>query len=189
MNRLALVVASLLALWLTGSLQAQPQLKIDSAHSFVVFKIQHLGVSTAWGRFNSPEGSITWDDQDPAKSKITVTLQTGKVDTGNQKRDDHLRSPDFFSAKQFPTITFKSTSISKSADNQYQVTGDLTLHGVTKPLTVTLTKVGEADTQMGHRAGFEANFTIKRTEFGMNFMVGAIGDDVTLFVSLEAIKP
>jgi polyisoprenoid-binding protein YceI len=187
MKTLSFVASLLVVLVLSAPIQAD-QLKVDGSHSFVVFKVQHLGVSNAWGRFDSPEGTITWDEQDPSKSKIAITLQTSKVNTGNQKRDDHLRSPDFFNAKQFPTATFKSTSITKSADNQYQVSGDLSLHGVTKPITVTLTKIGQADTQMGHRAGFESTFTIKRSDFGMNFMPGGIGDDVTMFVSLEAIR-
>ena len=189
MNKLtAAVVASIVVLAFTALAPAQTNFKIDPVHSAVVFKINHLGVSSAWGRFNDPQGVVVWDDNDPSKGKVEVTLQADKIDTGNQKRDQHLKSPDFFNAKQFPTLTFKSNAITKKTEGEYEVSGDLTVHGVTKPITVTVKKVGEADTQMGHRAGWETTFTIKRSDFGMNFMPGGIGDDVTLNVAIEGIR-
>jgi polyisoprenoid-binding protein YceI len=188
MHKPTVFAVAVLSLMLAVPVSAETRFKVDGSHSFVTFNVQHLGVSNAWGRFNDPSGTIVWDDADPSKSKLDVTLQANKVDTGNAKRDDHLRSPDFFNVKQFPTITFKSTSISPSGSNQYQLTGDLTLHGVTKPITVTLTKVGQADTRMGHRAGFDTEFTVKRSEFGMSFMQEGLGDDVTVHVALEGIR-
>ena len=94
MNKLTLLAVTVLSLLLTGSLRAQSQLKVDGVHSFVLFKVQHLGVSNAWGRFDDPSGTLTWDDADPSKSKLTMTVELSKVNTGNQKRDQHLRSPD-----------------------------------------------------------------------------------------------
>jgi polyisoprenoid-binding protein YceI len=167
---------------------AQSTFKVDPVHSFINFKVLHLGAGEAWGRFNDPAGIVVWDEQNPANSRVEVTLQTAKIDTGNQKRDDHLRSPDFFNARQFPTITFKSNSITKKGDNEYEVSGELSLHGVTKPITATVTKVGEADTQMGHRAGWSSTFTVKRSEFGMNYMPNGLGDDVTIYVSIEGVR-
>src|SRR5262245_13671893 len=106
---------------------------IDPVHSNVIFKIQHLGTSRFIGRFNSVAGKIVWD-QDPAKSSIEVTVKTDSIDTNNADRDKHLKSPDFFNAKQHPTITFKSTKVEKG-EKDYTLTGDLTLHGETHPVT------------------------------------------------------
>jgi len=189
MNKLAVSFASLVIVFAAASVaQAQPTFKVDPVHSFVVFKINHLGVGNAWGRFNDPQGTVVWDDADPTKGRVEVTLQTAKIDTGNQKRDDHLRSPDFFNAKQFPTLSFKSNSIAKKSDTEFDVTGDLTFRGVTKPITVTVTKVGEKETQMGHRAGWETSFTVKRSEFGMTFTPGGVGEEVEIVVSIEGVK-
>ncbi len=189
MRKLNVVVASIVTLSLAAALApAQSNYKVDPVHSAVLFKINHLGVSNAWGRFNDPQGVVVWDDNDPSKSKDEITLQTAKIDTANQKRDDHLRSPDFFNAKQFPTLSFKSNSIAKKSDTEFDVTGDLTFRGVTKPITVTVTKVGEKETQMGHRAGWETSFTVKRSEFGMTFMPGGVGEEVEIVVSIEGVK-
>ncbi|HSV13539.1 MAG TPA: YceI family protein [Tepidisphaeraceae bacterium] len=161
------------------------QYKVDPVHSFVNFKVNHLGVSYVWGRFDGPEGTFNTDE---GKESFEATVHTDKIDTGVAKRDQHLKSPDFFNAKQFPELTFKSTGVKKSGENQYEVTGDMTVHGVTKSITVTLTKVGEAKTQMGERAGFDGTFTIKRSDFGMAFMPGAVGDEITVYVGMEGTK-
>ncbi|HEV8605774.1 MAG TPA: YceI family protein, partial [Tepidisphaeraceae bacterium] len=144
-------------------------------------------VGHVYGRFNEPNGTVTIDDADPTKSSFTLELQTQKVDTGIQKRDEHLRSPDFFNVKQFPSIKFKSTAVKKT-DKGYEVTGDLTLHGVTKPITVNLEQTGQG--AMGPRQiiGFETTVDLKRSEFGMNNMMGPAADDVRLIISLEAGK-
>jgi polyisoprenoid-binding protein YceI len=160
--------------------------KVDPVHSFVTLKVNHLGVSYVWGRFDGPEGTFVTDD---GKESFEAKVLTDKIDTGNPKRDQHLKSPDFFNAKQFPELTFKSASAKKGGgENQYEVTGDLTVHGVTKSVTVTLTKVGEAHTPMGDRAGFEGTFTIKRSDYGMSFMPGAVGDEITVYVGMEGVK-
>jgi polyisoprenoid-binding protein YceI len=117
-----------------------------------------------------------------------VTVKVDKLDTANAKRDQHLKSSDFFNAKQFPDIEFKSTGVKSTGDKTFDVTGDLTLHGVTKSITVPMTFVGAATTPMGARAGFDATFTIKRSDYGMNFMPGMVGDDVTLMINLEGVK-
>src|SRR5262245_47704974 len=122
------VVAGLVLL---AGMTAQPAraadtYKIDPVHAVVIYKISHLGPANAYGRFTDPTGSVTLDNDDPSKSTFTFEVLTDKVDTGNPKRDAHLKSPDFFNAKQFPKIDFKSTSVSKKSDNQYELTGDLT---------------------------------------------------------------
>lgn len=162
--------------------------KLDPVHSSLLFKVKHLGVSYSYGRFNSPEGQIVWDSADPTKSTINVSVKTAAIDTDNAKRDEHLKSPDFFDAKQFPTLSFKSTSVKPSGENKYEVTGDLTVRGVTKPITVTLEHVGTNSGPRGTKTGFDGQFTINRQDFGVAYMPQGIGDEVTIFVALEADK-
>jgi polyisoprenoid-binding protein YceI len=163
---------------------------LDTAHTGVYFKIQHLKFSYTFGRFDQVTGAFAFDSGDLAASKFAFTLQAHSVNTGHEKRDNHLRSPDFFNAKQFPEITFTSTKIEAADEpDHFRVTGDLTLLGHTKPITVTLHKLGEGPDGMGkERIGFDAKFTIQRSDFGMNKMLNAIGDEVTLHVSFEGIK-
>ena len=161
--------------------------KIDPVHSVVGFAVKHMEVSPFYGRFNEPTGAITLDSADPSKSSFNIEIAAEKVDTGNDKRDAHLRTPDFFDAKQFPTITFKSTSVKGSGDS-FEVSGDLTLHGVTKSITVPVRKTGEKETGKGVRTGWEAMFDIKRSDFGMTGMIPQISDDVQLLVALAAVK-
>ncbi len=158
--------------------------KLDPSHAAVVFKITHLGLSYTFGWFNEVSGSFTTGD-DPA---FEFTVKTASVNTNFPKRDEHLRNPDFFNAKQFPVITFKSTGVKKDGDILH-VTGDMTLHGVTRSITVNLKKMGEADDPWGnHRAGYATKFTIKRSDYGMDKMLELVGDEVTLMVSFEGIR-
>jgi len=160
--------------------------KVDPAHTTLLFRVKHVDVSYSYGRINSPEGAFELNG-DELKS-ISVAARPENVDTDNQKRDDHLRGPDFFNVKQFPDITFKSTEITP-AEGGWTVIGEFTMHGVTKPVTIELKKTGEADhPQMGHRAGIEGSFSIKRSEFGMDKIVGPVGDDVDITVAIEGIK-
>jgi polyisoprenoid-binding protein YceI len=164
--------------------------KIDSEHATIIFKVEHYGVGNAYGRFNDPTGTVVLDKADPSKSTFTFEVKTENVDTDNEKRDAHLKSPDFFDAKQFPTITFKSKSVKADGD-KFQVTGDLTLHGVTKEIVVPITKTGEKDTgRAGYRTGWEANVSLNRSEYGMKYGLdqGSIGDKVDLVISFEAVK-
>lgn len=158
---------------------------VDGVHSFVTFRVKHNNVSYAYGRFNKVSGSF---DIDPAKAEsgtIDVTVDASSIDTGNEKRDTHLKSADFFSVKEFDSLTFKSKSMKKAGD-KYECTGDLTVHGVTKSVTVPVDLVGTGEGRGGAKlAGIESKFTIKRSDFGMNFMVGPLGDEVTVVVALE----
>jgi len=161
--------------------------KIDATHSAVVFKIRHLGVGYVFGRFNVVEGTVDVSD-DPSKEVFNATVKADSLDTGNGKRDTHLKSPDFFSVKEFPTITFKSKSVKPAGDKKVEVVGDLTLHGKTKEITVTMDRTGPVDTKVGKLAGYDTSFTIKRSDFGMKTMLDAVGDEVTLMISLECDK-
>lgn len=165
---------------------------VDKQHSTVTFRIKHLNVSYFHGRFNDVSGSFTFDDDDISKSSLNIKVKTRSVDTNDRKRDKHLRSPDFFGAKQFPSIKFKGKQFSLGEDGRIAVTGDLTLHGVTKSITVHIERVGSGrGMRPGEvRSGFETTFTIKRTDFGMTKYVQKkmLGDEVRLTVGMEGIR-
>ena len=162
--------------------------KVDPVHSSVVFSIKHSGITDFYGNFKQISGTVTFDATDPSKSSVELTVPIEGVDTRNEKRDQHLKSPDFFNAAQFPTISFKSNKIEAAGDT-YKISGDLTLHGVTKPLTAQFKKGAESKGQKGEvRSGGEARFTIKRSDYDMKFMVGPLGDDVNIILSLEGAK-
>jgi len=158
--------------------------KVDDSHSSVHFKVLHLGAGMTWGRFNTLSGS--WSQEGNAPDAITLTLETESVDSDNEKRDKHLRNADFFDAGQFPEITFTSQSIKPAGDGVFKVAGDLTLHGVTKKVAFDLRHTGEGkDPWGGYRSGYEAEFTIQRSDFGMTYMADGVGDTVTLYVAIE----
>ncbi len=161
---------------------------VDPVHSTVIFRIKHFGVSYFYGRFNSPTGHFAFDPEKPAESSFEITVKTANVDTHSPRRDGHLKSGDFFNAKQFPEITFKSTSVKKGRGDMLKVTGDLGLHGQTRQITIDLHHVGSRDTRKGQLCGFETTFTIKRSDFGMTFMLEGVGDEVTLMIGLEGGK-
>ncbi len=161
---------------------------IDPIHSSVYFKISHAGVAYVYGRFNKFTGDCAVDPTDPGKCAFNMNIATESVDTNNAGRDTHLRSPDFFNAKQFPAITFKSTAVKKVGADGYEVTGDMTLHGVTKPVTFTLTGGKIVALQGKTRTGFSTEFTIKRSDFGMKGGGGFLGDEVMVAVSFECVK-
>lgn len=185
MIRMMMAAVAVLAMMMAQApaMAQTTQWKADPVHSSVVFKIQHMGVSHVWGRFNQLEGAYATGDN----PRFSFTVRADSVDTGNAKRDDHLRSGDFFNVKQFPVVTFTSTKATP-IEGGYEVTGDLTLHGVTKPITVKLMKVGEQEVQGKMRSGFDTSFTIKRSEYGMTNMVGPVGDEVQLHVAIEGIQ-
>ena len=168
--------------------------EIDTAHSMIIFRAKHNGVSYNYGRFNEFTGQIEMTSTDGSGSltpgsMVEFEVKTASVDTGNEKRDQHLRSSDFFSAKQFPLITFKSTKVSSKAGKAdvLEVTGDLELHGVKKSITVDVEITGRAKGRDGESLiGFETIFTIKRSEFGMTYGIGPVSDEIRLIVSVEA---
>ena len=163
--------------------------KIDPAHSVAYFELGHLGgVSRFMGRFNEMSGDLVVDT--PTKSSIKVEIKTGSVDTKHEGLDKHLKSPDFFSAVQFPTMTFSSTGLTLNERGEGTISGSLSLRGVTKPVTFTLKQIGSGKGMKGEtRAGYIASATIKRTDFGMTYGVpGAATDEVDLRINIEAIK-
>lgn len=164
---------------------------VDPSHSSVGFSIRHL-VSNVQGRFNKMEGALNFDDADPAKSKMTFTIDVASIDTGVPDRDKHLKAPDFFDAAKFPTITFKSTKIVKaSGKDTYDVTGDLTMHGVTKPVTLRVLNLGSVMGPMGMVRGMEATGTLNRKDWGITWNKALdnggtiLGEEVKLDINLE----
>ncbi len=187
--RLASVAALGFALGVTAQVRAADKYDVDPVHSFINFRAKHLNVSYAYGRFVGPKGTLVIDEADPSKSTLEVSVQADKITTDHEGRDKHLKGPDFFDVKQFPTISFKSTSVKKTDDTKWEVAGDLSLHGVTKPLTVTVTRIGTGPGMKGEtRTGLESMFTVKRSDFGMTNMIPAVGDEITLVIAIEAIK-
>lgn len=168
---------------------AADRYELDPVHSHINFKILHLGIGYQYGRFNDLSGTVVVDEAHPANSKVDVTVKTASVDTKNEKRNEHLRSPDFFNAKQFPNLTFKSTHVEKIGKDSYKVTGTLSLHGKSKTISFVFKKTGEGKDPWGHyRMGGETTFTLNRMDYGINFMPDGLGKDVTLMLSFEGVK-
>lgn len=164
--------------------------QVDGVHSGVVFRIMHAGAAPFHGMFTSLSGTMDVDPQNPAATSIDVTIDTSKIATGNNGRDDHLRSADFFNARQFPTSTFKATGAKSAGNGAMTVEGELTLLGKSLPIAATITPTGEGEFRGSKRAGFEAKFSFKRSDFGMTMYVeeGVLGDQVDLTVFIEAIE-
>jgi polyisoprenoid-binding protein YceI len=163
--------------------------KSDPVHSAVVFSIHHFNAGYVFGTFIGPTGTVSYDASDATKSSFDLTVNVDSLDTRQQNRDNDLKGPDFFDVKQFPTMTFKSTSVKKTSDTQLEVTGDLTLHGQTKSVTIPMDLTGIAKTPQGDtRIGFETQFSINRSDYGMGYEAPAIGDEVRIIVAVEGIK-
>ena len=162
---------------------------IDSAHSLQIFKYQHLGLSFARGRFDKTSGSITLDAGKKTGS-ADVSIDVNSINTGVAKLDEHLKGKDFFDAAQFPAITFKSSEFKFKGDQPESVAGDLTIHGVTKPVTLTITNFACKDHPMAKLPACAANATahIKRSEFGVGGYVPMVSDEVELDLEVEAIQ-
>ncbi len=187
-NLLAMAMAATAVLGL-GMAATGDDYTIDPVHSSVTFQVSHLDLAWLNGRFNEFSGTFSLDPSDPSKSSFKMTINPESVDTNNTKRDGHLRSPDFFNTKQFPTVSFSSTAV-KPIEGGYQVTGDLDLHGVTKPITFTLKGGKIAQFMGGQRTGFTTQFVLKRSEFGVGNPKFAkmLGDDIWVAVGFEGAK-
>lgn len=159
------------------------------AHQFVMFKISHLGYSWLYGRFNDFNGTFTVDANNPENSKVEATIQTTSVDSNHAERDKHLRSDDFLDVDKYPTATFKSTSIEQTGDDTAKITGDFTLHGVTKPVTLDAKMIGYGDDPWGgYRMGLEASTSLKLADFGITKDLGPASETVEIIISVEGIK-
>jgi polyisoprenoid-binding protein YceI len=164
---------------------------IEPTHTQVLFSYSHLGFSNITLRFDKVEGSIVYDAAAPAKSSVSVSIPTDSVNTGVAKFDEHIKSPDFFDVAKYPTATFKSTKVVAAGKGKLQVTGDLTIHGVTKSVVMnaTVNKTAEHPMRKVPAAGFDGSIKIKRSDFGMGAYTPAVGDDVTIKITVEALGP
>ena len=186
------VFSLLMIAFLSTTTFAQTTWKVDPAHTQVSFGITHMGISEVEGRFNKFDGSIVAAKDDFSDAQYAITIQVPSINTGIEMRDDHLRSADFFDAEKYPTMTFKSTSSKKVSDKKYQVTGDLTFHGITKPITLDVTHRGTIDHPQSGKtiSGFTISGNVKRSDYklGPDFPEAVLSDDVNIEVNGEFIK-
>ncbi|WP_114241772.1 YceI family protein [Dyella sp. C9] len=185
-----LLLAGLLGAAVTA--QAAPvTYKMDPGHTDVLFSWNHFGFSNPTANLGLGEGTIVFDEKNPSASSVNVTLPLANLDTHVTKLDEHLKKPDFFDADKYPTITFKSTSVQAVGGNKFKVTGDLTVHGVTKPvvLDATLNKSGEHPMMKVQTVGFDATATLKRSDFGMGAYVPNVSDEIQVRITTEASVP
>ncbi|MGD0138790.1 MAG: YceI family protein [Tepidisphaeraceae bacterium] len=180
---------SLALAFLLSTAALADDLKADPVHSFVVFDIHHFGAGYVYGTFGGPTGTVGYDSTDLTKTSFDLSVDTASIETRNENRDKDLKGPDYFDVKQFPTMTFKSTSVTKTGDQTMAVTGDLTVRGVTKSITVPIEITGTA-TMMGKtRTGFRADFKIDRRDYGMVIHPEPmIGNEVHIIVAIEAVQ-
>ena len=191
-----IVQKTLLSLSLATALIASASLYAEDyavdkkgAHASIQFKISHLGYSWLWGRFNDFDGSFSYDEKDKAASKVAVTVITNSVDSNHAERDKHLRSDDFLDVSKFPEAKFVSTSYSEGVDGKAKLTGNLTLHGVTKEVVLDVTHIGGGkDPWGGYRRGFEAQTRLALKDYGIMKNLGPASAELDLIISLEGIR-
>ncbi len=158
-------------------------------HAFVNFKISHLGYSWVWGSFKEFDGRFSFDADKPQASSVTVELKTASVDTNHAERDKHLRSGDFLNVSEHPTATFESTSVKSTGEGTADISGNLTLNGVTKPVVIAGKFIGEGkDPWGGYRAGFEGTTTLKLKDFDIQMDLGPASQTVDLIISVEGVR-
>ena len=174
---------------LFGPLSAMAaEYKLDPTHSFINFKVSHLGFSWLLGRFNKLSGELSFDPADPDASKISVLIDTTSLDSNHSERNIHLKGDEYLDVETYPEAKFVSTSY-LGGEQSGTVSGKLTLHGVTKDIKFNIKKVGEGDDPWGgYRAGFEGSITIKRTDFGMESNLGPLANDVYLDLFIEGVR-
>jgi polyisoprenoid-binding protein YceI len=191
-----LFAAALAALALSAPALAQERAwQIDPMHTKAQFAVRHMMVSTVRGSFGKTTGAVEWDGKTAESLKVEATIDATTIDTGVEKRDGHLKSPDFFDVAKFPTITFKSTKAEADGEGKAKVHGDLTIHGVTKPVTLELEGPVTVKGPDGNvHAGAQATTRIKRSEFGLKWNMAieaggvAVGDEVTITIDVEAVE-
>jgi polyisoprenoid-binding protein YceI len=186
---------SVLALALAASLAFGANWNIDKSHSDVGFSVSYMSVSNTKGQFGDYSGSIVWDAKDVSKSKFDVTIQVASINTRDEKRDEHLRGEDFFEVAKFPTIRFVSTKVVATGKNAYAVTGQLTMKGVTKTVTIPFKTTSEVKDPWGNtKMGFEGSFALNRKDYGVSWSKlldnggAVVGDEVKISLDVTAIQ-
>ncbi len=189
-----LILSNALILCLVIGVTAQTTWQVDKNHSTIGFSIDHMVISEVDGKFDDFEGSLTASKEDFTDAIITFTAKTTSINTGVEKRDNHLRSGDFFDAKTYPELTFTSTSFKKVDEGKYKMTGDLSIHGVSKSVTFDVKFNGTVDTGKGIKAGFKISGAINRKDWGLNWnnIIESggvvVGEEVRLDIKLEMNK-
>ncbi len=168
---------------------------INTSHSLIEFSVKHMMFTTVKGRFTQFQGDIEIDEANPINSKVDVTIETASISTGDANRDAHLRSADFFEPEKYPTITFTSAKVEPLGGEQYRVTGDLTLHGVTRPISFDITREGVTKTMKGEALqAFSATLTLSRKDFGLEWNVALesggwlVSDQVKISLEVQAVE-
>ncbi len=193
MVRKFLLVALSGALMVGASAGAQAEsakYNFDKAHTQILFNVSHLGFSQSWGEFLEYDGHIMFDEAAPEIGSVEITIKTASIDMDDQKWDDHMKNEDFFNVEKFPDMIFKSTNIDVNGDNTANIMGDLTILGVTKPvmLVTTHNKSGKHAFSGKYVSGFSATAQIKRSDFGMNYGLPMIGDEVNIILEVESMR-
>jgi polyisoprenoid-binding protein YceI len=187
-----ILTAALLAAAATPAWSAPVEYAIDPSHSQVEFTWSHFGYSNITARFDTVEGTFVYDAENPSASSAQASVAIDSIDSGVDKLDAHLKSPDFFDLAKFGRAEFKSTKVEAAGEGKLALSGDLTIHGVTRPVTfqVTVNKVGEHPMKKLPAAGFDASATIKRSDFGMSMAVPNVSDEIKVEITVEAFaKP
>jgi len=175
----------------TTALAEDYAIDIKGQHAFIQFKIKHLGYSWILGEFRKFNGNFSYDEKHPEHNKVSVTIEANSIDTNHAERNKHLRSPDFFDVKEYPTITFNSTSYEDKGHGKGIIHGKLTLRGVSKNMDVTVMQIGTGkDPWGGYRRGFEGHATLHLSDYGMPFApkLGPVSENVELFLSIEGVR-
>jgi len=185
------IAATALALGFSSPAAQAADYVIDTkgAHASIQFRVQHLGYSWLYGRFNTFAGGFSYDDANPGASKVNVTIDTASVDSNHAERDKHLRGADFFDVDQFPKAKFASTGVDVNADGSAKISGEFTFHGVTKAITLDVKKMGEGqDPWGGYRAGFEGSTTITMADYGLTYNLGPASTEAEIILTFEGVR-
>ena len=190
MKKTLISTAISLFLFSAPALAAPEKYTIETDHTQAVFIVSHLGFSYPMGIFRKTSGTFTFDAEKPENSEVTATIDTSSIDMGTEAWDKHMKGADFFNVEQFPAMVFKSTKVSPSGEKTASINGDLTILGITKPVTLDVTYVGSGTHpySKNHVSGFTATSRIKRSDFGMTYGLPAVGDDVEIKLNVEGIR-
>ncbi|PIE41519.1 MAG: hypothetical protein CSA49_02870 [Gammaproteobacteria bacterium] len=191
LSKFKTLLIAVVALFAASSVFAADSYKIDTkgAHAFIQFKIQHLGYSWLYGRFDKFDGSMELDEKNPENSSIKVIVDVASINSNHAERDKHLRGKDFLNVKKYPTAEFVSTGVKVTGENTAIVTGDMTLHGVTRQIQIPVTRIGGgSDPWGGYRQGFSGSVKLKLKDYGINYNLGPASTHVELILDIEGIK-
>lgn len=189
MKKITLASLLLFGMMLSSAYASNYVLDTDKAHAFIQFKIKHLGYSWLLGRFNRFDGEFSYDEKNPSAARITVNIDPASIDSNHAERDKHLRGKDFLDVSKYPEAKFVSTGFEEHGNGKITVKGKLTLHGVTKDITIEGEHIGHGnDPWGGYRRGFAGTTTLTLADFGINYNLGPASREVELFLSVEGIR-